>query len=74
MNEVERAIEFGVWLTGHDEDTIWQMYEDYYKGERRALLSEAVTTECVHGELLKGLCNACADKYGVNRRLINVGG
>ena len=31
--------------------------------------SEAVATECIHGESLQGLCNACADKYGDNYRL-----
>lgn len=37
LEKVERAIQFGTWLTSHDEDTVRQMYEDYSKGKRRAL-------------------------------------
>lgn len=29
-----------------------------------------VPCECAHGEPLEGLCNACADMYGSNYRLV----
>jgi len=49
-------------------------YAVYGKDEREAKAAEVGTPtlliECVHGEFLDGLCNACADEHGRDYRLI----
>ena len=38
--------------------------------EQEATESKVVESECVHGERLDGLCNACSDTYGYGKRLV----
>ena len=50
---MKRTIKFGIWLTGHDEKTIEQMYEDFAKSKTEAKKLPISDMESIKDKILK---------------------